>query len=209
MLRIWGRLSSINVQKVVWCANELGVAYERIDAGRQHGVVNTPQYLSKNPMGQIPLIEDEDFVLWESNPIVRYLCAKHALGSLYPEPLQARADADRWMDWQTTELSRAMGPAFMQSVRTPASERRQVLIDESVARTEPLMEILDARLAGRAFVCGAQFTMSDIVLGCAAHRWLGLPADQVTRIARPAVEAWYARLMARPATRGVLTLPLQ
>lgn len=209
MLRIWGRLSSINVQKVVWCANELGIAYERIDAGRQHGVVNTPQYLSKNPMGQIPLIEDDDFVLWESNPIVRYLCARHAFGSLYPEPLQARADADRWMDWQTTELSRAMGPAFMQSVRAPAEERRQALIDDSVARTEPLMAILDTQLAGREFVCGAQFTMADIVLGCAAHRWFGLPADQVTRAARPAVEAWYARLLARPATRGVLTLPLQ
>lgn len=209
MLRIWGRLSSINVQKVVWCANELGISYERIDAGRQHGVVNTPQYLSKNPMGQIPLIEDDDFVLWESNAIVRYLCAKHAFGSLYPEPLQARADADRWMDWQTTELSRAMGPAFMQSVRTPADERRQALIDDSAARTEPLMAILDTQLAGRAFVCGTQFTMADIVLGCAAHRWFGLPADQVTRIARPAVEAWYARLLSRPATRGVLTLPLQ
>lgn len=208
-VRLWGRLSSINVQKVAWCANELGIDYERIDAGREHGRVDTPDFRAKNPMGQIPLLEDGEFVLWESNAIVRYLCAKHAFGSLYPEPLQARADADRWMDWQATELSRAMGPAFMQSVRTPPAGRKQPVIDESVAKTEPLMAILDARLAGRAFVCGAQITMADLVLGCAAHRWLGLPADHVQRIARPAVADWYARLITRPATRGVLTLPLQ
>jgi glutathione S-transferase len=156
-------------------------------------------------MGQIPLLEDGDFVLWESNAIVRYLCAKHAFGALYPEPLTVRADADRWMDWQATELTRAMGPAFLQLVRTPAEQRQPAQIDESARKTEPLMTILDAQLAGRAFVCGTQFTMADIVLGCATHRWLGLP---LARTAQPNVERWYARLLARPATDGVLTLPL-
>lgn len=205
MIRIWGRLSSVNVQKVVWAAREAGVAFERIEAGGPFGIVKTPEYLAKNPNGLIPLLEDGDFVLWESNAIVRYLCAKYAPGTLYPQPLEARADADRWMDWQATTLQPAMGPAFMQLVRAPAAERNAAAIDESARKTEPLMAILDAQLAGRAFVCGAQFTMADVVLGCAAHRWFGLP---LARTARPNVERWYAALMQRPAVDGVLTLPL-
>ena len=205
MIRIWGRLSSVNVQKVVWAARELALPFERIDAGGKFGIVNTPEYLAKNPNGQIPMIEDDDFVLWESNAIVRYLCAKHALGTLYPEPLAARADADRWMDWQTTTLQPAMGPAFMQLIRTPAEQRKPALIEQAAQKAEALLAILDAQLAGREFVCGAQFTMADIALGCAAHRWYGLP---LARTARPNVERWYAALMRRPATDGVLTLPL-
>lgn len=205
MIRIWGRLSSVNVQKVVWAAREAGVAFERIEAGGPFGIVKTPEYLAKNPNGLIPLLEDGDFVMWESNAIVRYLCAKYAPGTLYPQPLEARADADRWMDWQATTLQPAMGPAFMQLVRAPAAERNAAAIEESARKTEPLMAILDAQLAGRAFVCGAQFTMADVVLGCAAHRWFGLP---LARTARPNVERWYAALMQRPAVDGVLTLPL-
>jgi glutathione S-transferase len=205
MIRIWGRLNSVNVQKVVFAAREAGVAFERIEAGGPFGIVKTPEYQAKNPNGLIPLLEDGDFVLWESNAIVRYLCAKYAHATLYPEPLAARADADRWMDWQATTLQPAMGPAFMQLIRAPAAERNTAAIEESARKTEPLMAVLDAQLAGREFVCGAQFTMADIVLGCAAHRWFGLP---LARTARPNVERWYAALMRRPAVDGVLTLPL-
>jgi glutathione S-transferase len=205
MIRIWGRLSSVNVQKVVWAAREAGVAFERVEAGGKFGIVRTPEYLARNPNGLIPLLEDGDFVLWESNAIVRYLCARYAAGTLYPEPLPARADADRWMDWQATTLQPAMGPAFMQLIRTPAAERNASAIEESARKTEPFMAILDSQLAGREFVCGAQFTMADIVLGCAAHRWFGLP---LARTARSNVERWYAALMQRPAADGVLTLPL-
>lgn len=206
MLRIWGRVSSLNVQKVVWCANELGVAYERIDAGRQFGIVGTPAYERLNPNRLVPTIEDGDFVLWESNAIVRYLCAKHAHGTLYPEPLTARADADRWMDWQCSQLSPAMSPAFVQWVRTPAAERDPVAADASVRAARPLMQILDRHLAGRDFVCGERLTMADIALGCAAHRWFGLPIEH-----EPLENArrWHARMVARPAAGGVLTLPLE
>ncbi len=102
MLKIWGRLSSINVQKVVWCAKELGLAHERTNAGRSFGIVDTPEYRRLNPNGMVPVIEDDGFVLWESNAIVRYLCAKHDRGTLLPPTLTERADADRWMDWQCT-----------------------------------------------------------------------------------------------------------
>src|SRR5262245_38784530 len=102
MLKIWGRISSVNVQKVVWCADELGLAYERTDVGGAYGGNDKPEYLAKNPNGLIPVIEDEGFVLYESNAIVRYLAAKHATGSLWPAELAKRADVDRWMEWQST-----------------------------------------------------------------------------------------------------------
>jgi glutathione S-transferase len=206
MLKIWGRLSSVNVQKVVWCANELGVAYERIDAGRQFGIVGTPAYEKLNPNRLVPVIEDDGFVLWESNAIVRYLCAKHSLGRLYPEPLAGRADADRWMDWQGAELSPSMSKAFVQLVRTPAGERDVALADASVQAARPLMRILDRHLADRAFVCGERMTMADIPLGCAAHRWFGLPIEHE---ALDNARRWHAQLMSRAAARGVLTLPLE
>ena len=204
-LRIWGRISSINVKKVVWTAQEAGVKFERIDAGGTFGVVGTPEFRQLNPNALIPVIDDDGFVLWESNAIVRYLAAKHAFGTLYPEPLQARADADRWMDWQQTTANRASRDAFLQLLRTPAEKRNDELIAQSVAATDALFGLLDAQLANRAFVCGDGFTMADIVLGVEAHRWYGLPVD---RSPRPQLERWYAQLRARPAAVGVLDIPL-
>lgn len=205
MLRLWGRLTSINVRKAVWAARELGVAFERLDAGREFGIVGTAEYLQKNPNGLVPLIEDDGFVLWESNAIVRYLCAKHAMGTLCPSAPTARADADRWMEWQQTTVNPAGRGAFMQLVRTPASERNQYEIDASIAAMQPVLEILDRHLESRAYMCGETFSMADIPLGCEAHRWFGLP---IARQAFPHVERWYAALRARPAVEGVLTLPL-
>jgi glutathione S-transferase len=118
-LKIWGRLSSVNVQKAMFCVQELRLPHERIDAGLAFGIVNTPEFRARNPNGLVPVIEDDGFVLWESNAIVRYLAAKHAAGSLSPNDLRQRADADRWMDWQTTTLQPAMGPAFIHLVRLP------------------------------------------------------------------------------------------
>ncbi len=140
MLQIWGRLSSINVRKVVWCAQELGVAFERTDAGRQFGVVQTPAYRTLNPNGLVPTIEDDAdggaarLRLWESNVIVRYLCARHASGRLYPEPLAARFDAERWMDWQQTTLNPAGREVFVQWVRTPAERRDAAAAARSARR---------------------------------------------------------------------------
>ena len=206
MLKIWGRLSSINVQKVVWCANELGLDYDRIDAGMRFGIVDTPQYRRLNPNRQVPVIEDDGFVLWESNAIVRYLGAKHGSGTLVPESLTERADADRWMDWQTTTFARAMGEAFLQWVRTPGETRDHAAIERSVAATLPLLQILDEQLDRREHVCGAGFTLADLTLGCSAHRWFGLPIEHA---GFANVRAWYDRLMQRPAVKGVLTLPLE
>ena len=213
MLNIWGRISSINVRKVVWCAQELGLDFQRTEAGGKFGVVQTPDYLAMNPNAMVPVIDDgegaERVVLWESNVIVRYLCAKHAPGTLYPEPLHARFDAERWMDWQQTALNPASGGAFKQWIRTPAAERDSAVIERSVQATEPLFALLDAHLATRAFMMGDAFTMADIPVGCEAHRWFGLPPTEYTRPVWPNVERWFADLKARSAARGVLDLPLE
>ena len=213
MLNIWGRISSINVRKVVWCAQELGLDFQRTEAGGKFGIVQTPEYLALNPNAMVPTIDDgegeERVTLWESNVIVRYLCAKHSHGALYPIDLPERFDAERWMDWQQTALNPASGGAFVQWVRKPAEERDPAVIARSVHATEPLFALLDAHLATRAFVTGTKFTMADIPLGCEAHRWFGLPPTDYTRPSWPHVERWFADLRTRTAARGVLDLTLE
>ncbi len=205
MLRLWGRTSSINVRKVVWAAQELSLELQRTDAGGQFGLVREAQFLSLNPNGLVPLIEDEGTTLWESNTIVRYLCARHAPGDLYPEDLPTRFLAEQWMDWQQTTLNPAGRDAFLQWIRTPAAQRDPAAIARSVAATEPLMELLDAHLARHAYLAGERFTMADIPVGCEIHRWWGLPQD---RPARPHLERWFAALRARSGALGVLDQPL-
>jgi glutathione S-transferase len=205
VLRIWGRISSVNVQKVVWTADELGLAYERMEAGGAFGVVATPEYRRMNPNSLVPVIEDEGFVLWESNAIVRYLAAKHAPGTLWPGDLRRRADVDRWMDWQATTFTPAMRDAFWQLVRVPAEKRDAAAIDASRIASEKAAAVLEAHLAGREFVAGDSFSPADIVLGCAAHRWLNLP---LAREPRPEMERWYASLKARPGAAQVLSTPV-
>nr|HET7857876.1 glutathione S-transferase [Caldimonas sp.] len=213
MLRIWGRISSINVRKVVWCAQELGLAFERIDAGRDFGIVQTPEYRALNPNSLVPTIEDEldgeRVVLWESNVVVRYLCARHASGTLYPGKLAARFDAERWMDWQQTTLNPAGRDAFMQWVRTPPERRDAAAAARSVAATELLFARLDGHLATRMHMTGDALTIADFPIGCEVHRWFGLPAAEYRRPRWPNVERYFAMLRARPASRGVLDLALE
>ncbi|QHE88214.1 glutathione S-transferase [Hydrogenophaga sp. BPS33] len=203
MLHLWGRLSSINVRKVVLCAQVLGLDLPRTDAGLAHGVVDTPGYRAQNPNGLVPLLQDGDFTLWESNAIVRYLCAGQ--DRLYPRNLRQRFDAERWMDWQQTTLNPAGSPAFKQWIRTPAEQRDATVIAQSVAATEPLFALLDEHLSRQAFMAGDELGMADIPIACEVHRWWGLPQ---ARPARPHLERWYAGWLALPASRGVLDLPL-
>ncbi len=233
MLKIWGRINSINVKKVVWAAQELGLDFQRTEAGGLFGVVRTPEYIRLNPNSLVPVIEDDGYVLWESNTIVRYLSAKygaptlaapraalppegvrlawggparrHANGQMYPTDLHERFDAERWMDWQQTTFNRASRDGFWQLIRTPPEQRNAALIAESNAAVEALMAILDAHLATREFMLGSRFTIADIPLGCEAHRWFGLPQ---ARQSRPHVERWFAALQARQTSKGVLDLPL-
>ncbi len=204
MLKIWGRVNSVNVKKALWTAAELGLKYERIDAGLQFGVNKTPEYLKMNPTGLVPTIEDDGFVLWESHSIVRYLCAKHAAGTLWPTDLRARADAERWMDWAFT-FQRAMRDVFWGLIRTPAEKRDLKAIEEGRRKSAELLAIPESVLEGRKYLTGNTFTMGDIPFGCELQRWMRVPIE---RPRFPAVEAWFERLRERPAFRTFVDLPL-
>ncbi len=204
MLKIWGRINSVNVKKAVWAIEELKLPYERIDAGMAFGINKTPEYLKMNPMGLVPVIDDDGFILWESHAIARYLAAKHGAGSLCPTDPQVRADADRWMDWAST-FAAGLRNAFWGLIRTPADKRDQKAIDEALKRSEELARIFDGAMAGKDYVAGKAFTMGDIPVGCHMQIWLNLP---VARPKLPNLEAWYARLQQRPAFKKVVDLPL-
>ena len=204
MLKIWGRTNSVNVKKALWCLEELALPYERIDAGMQYGVVNTPEYRKMNPTGLVPTIEDDGFVLWESHSIVRYLSAKHGAGSLCPTEPRARAGAERWMDWAFT-FQGAMRNVFWGLIRTPPEKRDAKAIEEGRAKTIALLPVLEKTLSERPYVAGNAFTMGDIPIGCETQRWMRVPIE---RPPFPAVEAWFERLRARPAFRKIVDIPL-
>jgi glutathione S-transferase len=205
VLRVWGRVNSVNVKKVLWCVGELGLPFERIDAGMEHGVVGTPQYLAMNPNARVPTIDDEGFVLWESNTIVRYLALKYGLGTLCPEDPRQRADSDRWMDWSTAQLSGTFREVFWGMVRTPPEKRDLALIEKNRVATAKTLDIVDRLLAARPYVAGDHLTMGDIPLGCYVHLWMSMPIE---RPAHPNLVAWHKRLLARPAFNAGVNTPL-
>ena len=205
MLKVWGRNNSVNVQKVLWCCEEMGVKVERIDAGGQFGVVNTPQYRALNPNGLVPTVEDGPFVLWESNAILRYLTAKHSSGKLWPEDLKVRAEADKWMDWSSTVFWPAFRPLFWNLVRTPVDQRDDKAMEESKLKSAEVLGYLDAHLKNREYIAGEALTMGDIPMGCAAWRWFGLAIE---RPELPNLERWFGTLRQRPAYESVVLLPL-
>jgi len=205
MLKIWGRANSINVMKVLWTADELGLQYDRVDIGGAFGGNDKPEYRRLNPNGLVPTIEDAGFVLWESNTIVRYLAAKHALGTLCPATLQARADVERWMDWMLTSIHPRMTPMFWGLIRTAPEKRDMAAIERERAAAAELWGRLDAHLKGRQFVGGEQLTMGDIPVGAMVHRWFNLPIE---RPALPSLRAWYDRLTTRPAYKKNIMIPM-
>jgi glutathione S-transferase len=205
MLKVWGRANSSNLKKVTWLCQEIGLPYERIDAGMAFGVVNTPDYRKLNPNGLVPTIDDEGFILWESNAIVRYLAAKHAAGTLWPADLKVRADADRWMDWCTSMLGPAFLPVFWNLVRTPAEQRNMKEIEDGSNKTGEVLARLDTALAGRNFIAGDRFTMGDIAFGPIAYLVNNVSFDR-PKLAN--FDAWYARISGRPAFGKVVALPV-
>ncbi len=206
MLRILGRRTSGNVMKPLWAADELGLDYDQTDVGGKFGGNREPDYLAMNPMGLVPTLVDDGFVLWESNAITRYLCEKYGRGSLYPEDPRLRAVADTWMDWQQTACAHMMLPVFWGLVRTPEAERDYDKINAGIERGYELWGILDRHLEGRPYVVGDSFTMGDVPIGPQAHRWFNLVDE---RPAMPNLEAWYQRLTERPAFRKNVMIPIE
>lgn len=205
MLVIWGRKNSINVQKVLWCCDEMGLQYERRDAGMTFGVVNTPEYRRLNPNGLVPTIEDDGFPLWESNAIVRYLARKHGHGSMCPADPARAALADQWMDWQVSTLWPAIRPLFLGLVRTPAEQRDAAAIEASRQKTAEVLHMLDTHLKQHAYVAGDAFSMGDIPVGTTAWRWMALPIE---RVELPNIKRWFDALAQRPVFASVVMQPL-
>ncbi len=196
MLQILGRASSLNVRKVLWLCEELGLAFEREDWGAGFRSAQSPEFLALNPNGLVPVIRDGEFVLWESNTICRYLAAKHGRVDLLPAEPAPRAQVEQWMDWQATELNGAWTYAFMALVRKSPAHRDEAQILASAAAWQRQMGILEARLSVTgAFVAGSRFTLADVVVGLSVHRWLMTPVE---RPDLPAVARYYDELGARP-----------
>jgi glutathione S-transferase len=196
MLEVWGRKNSYNVQKVLWCCEELELPYQRHDAGGLFGVTDKDEYLARNPTGLVPTITDGDLTLWESNTIVRYLSARYGAGSLWPEDPAKRALADKWMDYQLGTLFPAFRDALIGLVRTAPENRNPEKISAAVRATAGVIPVLDAHLEDNEYVAGSPLTMGDIALGSLVYRWFELDID---RPDLPALRAWYERLADRPA----------
>ena len=205
MLKIWGRLNSINVMKVMWCVEELGIEHQRVDAGMQHGVVGEDFYAKLNPNRQIPTIDDDGVILWESNVIVRYLSAKYGSGSLSPVDLGERALADQWMDWQQTTIHSDITFIFWAVVRDLKENQDPGKLAAAASRLGKYWGLVDEHLAGRDYLCGDHLTMADIPLGTAVWRWYNLETE---RPALANVEAWHHRLKQHPGFQRYVMQPL-
>lgn len=205
MIKIWGRNTSSNVQKVTWLMEELSLPYHRTDLGGPFGGLDKPEYKALNPNAKIPVIDDDGFILWESNAILRYLAAKAKAEALWPSEPKARAAADKWMDWQQTTLMADFLVLIIGLVRTPPDKRDNTAIEAARQRLATSLTILEAQLQKTPYVGGTSFTIGDIPSGIWAWRWFELP---IARPAFPAIEAWYKRLQQRPAYQKIVMIPL-
>lgn len=202
MLTIWGRLNSHNVKKVAWFAEELGIAYRRIDVGGKFGM--DADYLARNPNALIPTIEDGAVTLWESNAILRYLAAQYGGERWWPADPAARATGDRWMDWQG-DYAEAQRGAFLGYVRTPEAERDHAAIAASVARCARKLEVIERYLGEAPWLSGAVFGIGDIPMGVYAYTWFSLPIE---RPDLPRLAEWFARIRERPGFAEQVAIPL-
>lgn len=205
MLKIWGRHNSSNVRKVLWCAEEIGLPYESIEAGGAFGQVDTPEYRALNPNGLVPMIEDHGLPLWESNTIVRYLSARYALDTLYPADPAGRAVGEKWMDWTTSSFAGPFRDVFWGTLRTAPDLRDHEKIAAGIRRCGELLAMPDAALAKAPWLSGPDFAMGDIPLGSFIYAWFEMPID---RPELPHLRGWYERLKARPAYRKAVMTAL-
>ena len=206
-ITIWGRANSVNVQKVLWCLCELDLAYERIDAGMAFGKNREPAYLAMNPNGRVPTLVERDFVLWESNSIMRYLVLAHRPQSpLYPQAARVRAGVDRWLDWTLSTLQPVDRPVFWALVRTPAEQRDMTAIQKDADAEAAEWRIVNAHLASRRFIEGDELTLADIALGAYARRWFGVEGISKPQFAN--LERWFAQFGSRPGFVQFIAPPM-
>jgi glutathione S-transferase len=207
MIKIWGRNTSSNVQKVMWAVGEIGLPHERIDIAGPFGKNREPAYLAMNPNGLVPTLQEEDgFLLWESNSIVRYLAAKYKSTILEPADLRMRATASKWMDWQLSVAGPAITDCFWGLIRTPPEKRDHAAIEDSKKKTTAAMAMMDGQLAKTAYLAGDGFSYGDIPVGIIAYRYRQLGPE---RLPLKNFERWYAAISARQAFKDqIASVPL-
>jgi glutathione S-transferase len=205
MVRILGRANSINVQKVMWISAEIGLDVERSDIGGAFGGNDKADYLAMNPNGRVPTLVDDDFVLWESNAIVRYMAEKYGASPWQPAKIEDKFHAHQWMDFYITTLHASMTTLFWTLVRTPPEKRDNAAFDKALVEAGKAWTIVDAHLADNSFMTGTAPTMGDIPLGCAAYRWHNL---DLARPDLPNLKRWYDSLASRLAYQQHVMLPL-
>ncbi|QJP14413.1 glutathione S-transferase [Starkeya sp. ORNL1] len=204
---IWGRANSVNVQKVLWCCHELGLEFTRIDAGWHFGRNREPEYLAMNPNGRVPTLVEDNFILWESNTICRYLAQKYGPDSrLYPGDLRQRAMVDKWLDWSISSYGPVERDLYWGLIRTARDERDMPALNKIADRLGVLWEIVDANLSGRRFMAGEEFSLADICLGAYARRWFGFVDLEKPSFVKLA--SWHDRISRRPGYRLHLAHPL-
>lgn len=196
MIKIWGRKNSVNVQKAMWTIGELGLEYERVDVAGKFGGLDTPEFGAMNPNRLVPVLQDGDVTVWESNAVVRYLASRYGEDGLWCSSLPERALSDAWMDWMATTLYPVFIRIFVGLIRTPASRRNPQMIANSVKRVGQIYQHFDACLDGRNHIVGDSLTMGDIPVGATLYRYFEMEID---RPALPNVERMYAALLERPA----------
>jgi glutathione S-transferase len=201
MLTIWGRRTSSNVQALMWCVGELGLDYQRHDAGHRFGGTDTPEFLAMNPNGTVPVLRDgAGEPIWETGAILRYLGARHGTDAFWPAHPAARAVVDQWAEWAKINVALAFtAPIFWRVVRTAASARDPAAIAAGIAKLDPFLDIAESTLGKTAFLAGQDFTLADIQLGHVLYRYFDIPID---RKPRPALRAYYEALTTRPAYRA-------
>ncbi len=205
MLKIWGRATSSNVQKVLWCCAELGIAYDRTDWGGPFGGNRDPEYLKLNPNGLVPTVIDGDLVMWESNTICRYLCATRNGERLYPKDPAARTHVERWMDWQLAVVGPPMAMLLQQLVRAKPEERDAAAAEGARRRALAAWIIVDDEVKDRPFLAGNELSLAEIVLGTQIYRWFTFAIE---RPVLPSLHAWYDRMRERPAFKKHIAIPI-
>jgi glutathione S-transferase len=205
MLKIWGRTTSSNVQKVLWCCAELDIPFERVDVGGPFGGNRDPEYLALNPNGLVPTVKDGDLIMWESNTICRYLAATRNGERLYPRDPASRTHVERWMDWQLSVIGPPMGTLLFGLVRTKPEARDPAAIEAGRRRALAGWEIVDDALKDRPYLGGDELSLAEIVLGTQIYRWY---AFAIERPGLTNLRAWYDRLRTRPGFRSHIEIAI-
>jgi len=205
MIKVLGRANSVNVQKVMWCASELDLEIERVDIGGAFGGNDSEEFRLLNPNGTVPVLVDGDFILWESNAIVRYLCAKYGEPDWLLPSVDVRGQADQWMDWYLTKLHPPMTTLFWQLIRTNSDLQDQVKIAEAITACTQCWTLLDHHLNRSTFVLGDQLSMADIPVGCSAYRWHCMSFE---RPDLPNLKRWWDSLVERQRYKEHVMVPL-